>query len=852
MPSEELLHRYPENTGKKIGDYEVFQTQLVTLSQFAEHGILENVSYGKYASQKPDAIIISRSPILRCMVIGEDKAVGKITSRNWKAIAKNLLITKLNTTKALLGYVTDQANTYWICGNREDIQLVVRENGKPMPTKIDFKDKSFVAELTDIIQNYDDESGEVKRPISVNPAQLARSMWQTIWRLKADRPEDCLATFVELFLYKFLNDLGLMTKNNIGQSVSLDYLLQLEKHHCYSYYWNTVRPYIKELFPQGADGYSIINGIVLQPSNRDHNFIFHTLLEKFVKFGSLKNTNPSFKTNLYESFLQESDTTTTFGQFFTPRKVVGAIHDMAQIENLTHGSTICDPACGVGGFLLEQMARDLASQWGAKGNTVKPIHNWRGIEIVPKTAILAKANALVHCGDILANQPARIKSFAKWLNEAFICKDQTSLGSLDDRSKEVYDVILTNPPFVVSGSADIGKLINSSPERKKYFSRKYSGVEGLFIQFIVQSLKKNGHAWILLPETFFLRTNDKVLRDWIFQECQVDLLALLPERTFFNTPKRVVIVHLKKRSCKLSEESLRNALLNEKVLLFALSEIGETRDARRFPIEESDLPDLVATYKLHSVGASIPASKKKAVIAVANDLKNSKSINIRHYWDKSVAQDLGLLGEDEDPIQAKKQLDIKMQRLRDALKKWEAVGSKALNPPPAQKFKTVFLGDEDLFGLSIGRRVLKKEIFQKQTGIPIFSANVRKPFGYSVNANAGNLFYGGTLWSIDSDFDCIGVSPGEVYTITDHCGQLEIKVDGIEPRYLASQIRQAGIDQGLSRDYRSSLKVMAEIEIELPIKKDGSYDYELMKTWADFQDRLEHTELELHRLMKDD
>ncbi|MFX6461653.1 hypothetical protein ABTG33_18985, partial [Acinetobacter baumannii] len=85
---------------------------------------------------------------------------------------------------------------------------------------------------------------------------------------------------------------------------------------------------------------------------------------------------------------------------------------------------------------------------------------------------------------------------------------------------------------VVSGSADIGKLINNSPVRKEYFARKYSGVEGLFVQFIVQALKPNGDAWVLLPETFFMRTTDKVLRDWVYQNCELDLLALLPERTF--------------------------------------------------------------------------------------------------------------------------------------------------------------------------------------------------------------------------------------------------------------------------------------------------------------------------------
>jgi len=380
MTSEELVQRYPTNVGFRIGDYELFQTQLTTLNQYAEHGIIPNIDYGEYSTQKCDAIVISRNPILRVIAIGEDKSTGKITSKNWKKLAHDLLTTKINPTRAEFGYLTDGITTYWIGGGKDEVTLIRKEDNKPMPLRINYKDKSFVSTLCYIIENYDKESCLVQKQKPVDPHSLAKSVWQTIWRLKADRPEDCLATFVELFVYKFLNDLSLMKKNEEGIDVSIEYLLTLDKQHCYKYYYSTIRPYIKKLFPAGDDGHSIINGIVLQPTNSDHNFIFHELLVKFVKFGSLKNTNPEFKTRLYESFLQESDTTTAFGQFFTPRKIVGAIHKMAQVEKLPHGREICDPASGVGGFVLEQMARDLDNQWMLKGKSIKSIHNWHAYE----------------------------------------------------------------------------------------------------------------------------------------------------------------------------------------------------------------------------------------------------------------------------------------------------------------------------------------------------------------------------------------------------------------------------------------------------------------------------------------
>ncbi|RQL72164.1 hypothetical protein BJI55_06685 [Acinetobacter pittii] len=204
-------------------------------------------------------------------------------------------------------------------------------------------------------------------------------------------------------------------------------------------------------------------------------------------------------------------------------------------------------------------------------------------------------------------------------------------------------------------------------------------------------------GYCYLRRFFFMRTTDKVLRDWVYQNCELDLLALLPERTFFNTPKRVVVAHLKKRPVQLSPEALKKKLEKENVLLFAVSEIGESRDARRLPIAENDLEDLITAYKLHSVGAPIDPNVRRAVITQSINLYQSKSINIRHYWDKSVAQELGLLTEDEDPVTAKKSLDRKMESLESLIVKWQKEQASYPLPKTVKKFKKVKLGQEEIF-----------------------------------------------------------------------------------------------------------------------------------------------------------
>ncbi len=281
------------------------------------------------------------------------------------------------------------------------------------------------------------------------------------------------------------------------------------------------------------------------------------------------------------------------------------------------------------------------SQWEIKNDSLTPLHKWHSLELIPKTSILAKANALVHCGDMLAEQPQLVNKFAEWLNNVFECTDKSALGTLDRMDENKYDLILTNPPFVVSGSADFKKLMTPKTARTAYFSQKHSGIEGLFVQYIVKALKMNGEAWVLLPEAFFLRTPDESLRKWVIQNCTLDMIALLPERTFFNTPKRVVIIHLKKRLMMLSNTFVEDKKLdNEHTLLFVVGEIGETRDSKRFPIKENDLPLLIESYNEHSIN-KVPTNDRSVVIS-SKELV-TKSFNMRHYWDTAIARRLGLL-----------------------------------------------------------------------------------------------------------------------------------------------------------------------------------------------------------------
>jgi hypothetical protein len=78
------------------------------------------------------------------------------------------------------------------------------------------------------------------------------------------------------------------------------------------------------------------------------------------------------------------------------------------------------------------------------------------------------------------------------------------------KKSELYDVILTNPPF--GGS--------EHPQVQQNFPIKSSSTQLLFMQLIVASLKKNGRLAVVLPESFlsnddgFRTFREKLLQDW--------------------------------------------------------------------------------------------------------------------------------------------------------------------------------------------------------------------------------------------------------------------------------------------------------------------------------------------------
>jgi len=159
-------------------------------------------------------------------------------------------------------------------------------------------------------------------------------------------------------------------------------------------------------------------------------------------------------------------------------------------DELKEDMKICDPACGVGKFPLEFVKNKISDLFSV--NKEKKIE--QKVQIIgfdrgfdkdeQKTIILAKTNMLIYFSELIRNNVELTEEFAKIFNNSFILKTDSILGTLAEttKHKNKYDLILTNPPYAMSGSSNLKQEIAEKSNLKDYYKVNAMGVEGLFME----------------------------------------------------------------------------------------------------------------------------------------------------------------------------------------------------------------------------------------------------------------------------------------------------------------------------------------------------------------------------------
>jgi hypothetical protein len=142
------------------------------------------------------------------------------------------------------------------------------------------------------------------------------------------------------------------------------------------------------------------------------------------------------------------------------------------------------------------------------------------------------------------------------------------------------------------------------------------------------------------------------------------------------------------------------------------------------------------------------------------------------------------------------------------------------------------LGDNSLFRLFIGKRVLRRDVSPDTDKVPVFSANVFQPMGYIDHSNIADFEHPSILWGIDGNFEFNLIPPGKVFATTDHCGLIQILNPGILPEYLLYALHLRRIQESFDRSFRASLANMGRFVLTIPVTKSGAYDEKAQRLLA--------------------
>ncbi|AOK51255.1 type I restriction-modification system subunit M [Burkholderia stagnalis] len=210
--------------------------------------------------------------------------------------------------------------------------------------------------------------------------------------------------------------------------------------------------------------------------------------------------------DLYERILKDLQSAGNAGEFYTPRAVTQFMVDQ------THprlGERILDPACGTGGFLACALEHLKAQRRSVEDDIVLQ-NAINGVEKKQLPHLLCVTNMMLHGIEV----PSLIRH------------DNTLARPLVDYgTRDMVDVILTNPPF--GGTEEPGIEGNFPADVR---TRETAD---LFLVLIIELLKRNGRAAVVLPDgTLFGEGVKTRIKEKLLTECNLHTVVRLPNGVF--------------------------------------------------------------------------------------------------------------------------------------------------------------------------------------------------------------------------------------------------------------------------------------------------------------------------------
>ena len=282
------------------------------------------------------------------------------------------------------------------------------------------------------------------------------------------------------------------------------------------------------------------------------------------------------KGQIYEGLLEKnaSEVKSGAGQYFTPRPIIDAIVKCVKPKI---GETVCDPACGTGGFLLA--AYDFMKTQSQDREKLRRLRHesLNGMDIVDEVVRLCAMNLYLHG---IGNGGSPVKQ-----------GDALSVAPSDR-----YNVVLTNPPFGKKSSYKVvGEDGQVSTERENYeredFKFTTSNKQFNFLQHIMTTLDTTGRAGVVMPDNVLFEAGraGEGIRKRLLEQFNFHTLLRLPTGIWYSQGVKANVLFFDKRPAS------KEAQTKELWIYDFRTNIHFTLKTN--PLKSGDLDNFVTCYK---------------------------------------------------------------------------------------------------------------------------------------------------------------------------------------------------------------------------------------------------------------
>ncbi len=304
--------------------------------------------------------------------------------------------------------------------------------------------------------------------------------------------------------------------------------------------------------------------------------------EIFEEISSQESKGQGFQDtqgDVYEHLLAEITSAGKLGQFRTPRHIIQLICELVDPKL---GDTICDPACGTGGFLLGAYQHILTQYTSKEHQKTDENGLTRGLvgDKLTDERQWAQLKQKTFYGYDMDESMVRIGLMNLMMHGISVpnIEQKDTLSKKYDQDN-YFDVIMANPPF--KGSIDKGDINES-------LSLPTTKTELLFMDRIIKSLKIGGRAGVIVPDGVLFGSSNahKLARKMLINNCELQGVISLPSGVFkpYAGVSTAILIFVKGGE-------------TEKVWFYDMQADGYSLDDKRSKINDTDIPDIVDKWK---------------------------------------------------------------------------------------------------------------------------------------------------------------------------------------------------------------------------------------------------------------